>query len=251
MRGLRRAGLSRSRDAGVTVDATLFEAEIQALKRAHEVIQANDLTTEHYRRALQDLAQHYQRLIRETHRLIRHGDRSEAELSIANSRLQQLSAELEYKARHDSLTGTLNRSAIFERARDHLRNGPLALLLLDIDFFKHINDRYGHPAGDAVLKEFVERLALSLAGLGDIGRVGGEEFMVLLPELTLQEAAMTAESLRLCIAKQAFSCLPKHPMSASFGVSWHARHADFAQAYACVDAALYRAKNQGRNQISM
>lgn len=232
------------------VDVTLFDAEMQALGRAQAVLADHELPADHYRQALEDLAQHYRRLMRETHRLIRHGDRSEAELNIANARLQQLSAELDYKARHDSLTGTLNRSAIFELARQHLCQWPLALILLDIDFFKHINDRYGHPAGDSVLKEFVERLSHSLSGRGDIGRVGGEEFIVLLPQATLQEAVAVAEALRLRIAAQAFSCLPKHPMSASFGVGWNAQGTDFGQAYASVDAALYRAKHQGRNQTS-
>ena len=231
------------------MDAELFETEMQALSRAQATVAAKGLHAEHYRRALEDLVQHYRRLMRETHRLIRHGDRSEAELNAVNARLQQLSEELDYKARHDSLTGVLNRSAVFEVAQRHLLRRPLALILLDIDFFKQINDRHGHPAGDAVLKELVDRLADTLAGRGEIGRVGGEEFTILLPETALRESVSIAESIRGNIADHAFSCLPGHPVTASFGVGWNAAGSEFEQAYSSADAALYRAKNQGRNQV--
>ncbi len=231
------------------MDAELFEVEMQALSRAQAALDATGLPADHYRLALEDLSSHYRRLAREMHRLIRHGDRTEAELSAANSRLQQLSAELDYKARHDSLTGMLNRAAVFELAQDYLRKGPLALVLLDIDLFKQINDRYGHPAGDAVLKELVERLSDALAGRGDIGRVGGEEFTILLPDNIPEESLAIAESIRRRIADPAFSCLPGHSVTASFGVGWSPAGTDFAQAYANADAALYRAKNNGRNQV--
>lgn len=231
------------------MDAELFETEMQALNRAQAIAQASGLDVEQYRRALEDLTQQYRRLMRETHRLIRHGDRTEAELNAANAQLQRLSAELEYKARHDSLTGILNRSAVFELAQDYLQQGSLALILLDIDYFKHINDRHGHPAGDAVLKELAERLSGTLSARGDVGRVGGEEFTILLPETGLREALAIADDIRHSIAGRAFSCLPQERVTASFGVGWNTSGTEFEQAYSCADTALYRAKNQGRNQV--
>lgn len=231
-------------------DNDLFEAELAALTRAQNVLSADRHDVAEYRDALQDLAKHYHRLIRETRRLIQHGDRTEAELNQANATLQQLSARLEYQARHDALTGILNRGAIFERARHHLAHGPLSLITLDVDFFKRINDSYGHPAGDAVLQELVERLATTLNGCGDIGRIGGEEFTVLLPETALEDCAEIAEDIRRSICTQTFSCLPSHPVTASLGICWNAAGTDFKLAYARADAALYRAKNQGRNTVS-
>lgn len=233
------------------MDAELFETEMQALGRAQAVVEATGLEVEQYRGALKDLMQQYRRLMRETHRLIRHGDRTEAELNSVNARLQQLSAELDYKARHDSLTGILNRSAVFDLAQRHLRKGPLALILLDIDFFKHINDRYGHPAGDAVLKELAERLCGTLAGQGEVGRVGGEEFTILLPDTALDDATAVAESIRRSIADTAFASLPGHAITASFGVGWNDSGTEFEIAYSCADAALYRAKNEGRNRVCL
>jgi len=220
-----------------------------ALSRARAVLTETDLDTGKYRHALQDLVQHYQRLMRETHRLIRHGDRTEAELNAVNAKLQQLSAELDYKARHDNLTGSLNRGAVFEQAQRYLDESSLSLIMLDIDFFKRINDTFGHPTGDAVLQELVERLSFALKGRGNIGRVGGEEFTILLPDTALEESVSIAETIRQDVAGRAFSSLPSHPVTASFGVSWSAPGTRFEQAYSTADAALYRAKSQGRNRV--
>lgn len=232
------------------MDTELFKDELAALKRAQSVLEYADAEPSIYRQGLEELVQHYQRLMRETHRLIRHGDRTEAELTAVNARLQRLSAELDYKARHDPLTGTLNRAAIFDKAQRYLQEGSLSLILLDIDFFKRVNDSFGHPVGDEVLRELVERLNGVVAGRGEVGRVGGEEFTILLPHTPLRESADIAENIRHDIAARAFSCLPAHPVTASFGVSWSAPGTDFEVAYADTDAALYRAKNQGRNQVA-
>lgn len=232
------------------VDTELFEAEMAALTSAQEAAAATNLDAGQYRHALTDLVQHFQRLMRETHRLIRHGDRTEAELNTVNAKLRQLSAELDYKARYDNLTGTLNRGAVFEQAQHYLQEISLSVIILDIDFFKRINDTFGHPTGDAVICELVERLFSTLAGRGDIGRVGGEEFTILLPDTALQESISIAESIRQQIAGKTFSCLPSsHPVTASFGVSWSAPGTAFDLAYSNTDTALYRAKNQGRNQV--
>lgn len=231
-------------------DADLFEAEMAAVSRAQATMETAGLDASEYQHALRDLIQHYNRLMRETHRLIRHGDRTEAELTAANAKLQRLGAELDYKARHDHLTSTLNRRAVFELARHYLSDTCLALILLDIDFFKQINDTFGHPKGDEVICELVERLSATLSDRFDIGRVGGEEFTILLPGMNLGDARSVADSIRQHISGRAFFCLPSHPVTASFGISWSAAGTDFGLAYSNADTALYRAKNQGRNQVA-
>lgn len=231
------------------VDTLLFEAETRALERAQAALATEYAEPTLYRDALGDLIRHYGRLMRETHRLIKHGDRTEAELNSLNAKLQQLSDELDYKARHDSLTGILNRSAIFELAQHYLARDSMSLILLDIDFFKCINDTYGHPAGDRVLQELVKRLSETLASRGEVGRVGGEEFTILLPGTPLQTSVAIAESIRLGIANETFPHVQSH-MTASFGVSFNPPGTPFETAYADADAALYRSKNQGRNQVN-
>jgi len=227
----------------------LFEAETAVLANANDVLASTAVSADEYRTALKELVQGYGQLMRESRRLIARSDRTERELNLLNSRLKQLSDELDYKARHDNLTGALNRGAVFELAHRFLEDSSLSLIVLDIDFFKRINDEFGHPAGDAVIRELVNRLRKSLDGKGEIGRVGGEEFTVLLRNVSLDEAVQLAEKVRLTIAGELFSCLPSRPVTASFGVSWSKAGSDFEDAYARADAALYQAKHGGRNRV--
>ncbi|MBV8604210.1 MAG: GGDEF domain-containing protein [Pelomonas sp.] len=227
----------------------LFEQESAALERAQRARHDATLTSAQYRDALADLVGHFERLMRESRRLIRRSDREERELNVLNDELQSLAAQLEYKARHDSLTGALNRGAIFERAAVHLERGPLALVVLDIDFFKSINDEYGHPAGDAVICEVVARLRSAVPPDAEIGRVGGEEFSILLPGTDFEAALARAEQMRQVIAGRPFDCLPGRIVTASFGTSWTGARGAFGDAYARADEALFEAKRGGRNQV--
>ncbi|MBA4217368.1 MAG: GGDEF domain-containing protein [Proteobacteria bacterium] len=227
----------------------LFDQEAAALERALRARDDPALSAAQCRDALGELIVHFERLMRESRRLIRRSDREERELNELNGELHRLAAQLEYKARHDSLTGALNRGAIFDRAGRLLECGPLALVVLDIDFFKSINDEFGHPAGDAVICEVVNRLRGAVPGAAEIGRVGGEEFSILLPDADFDAALQSAEAMRQAIAGQPFDCLPGRVVTASFGVSRTARHGDFGDAYARADEALFEAKRGGRNQV--
>jgi diguanylate cyclase (GGDEF)-like protein len=230
-------------------DGDLFEAEAQALERANSVLASGTEDLARYRAALEELVQNFGQLMRQSRRLISRSDRTERELNQVNSKLKQLSDELDYKARHDNLTGALNRGAVFERARHILASSALSLVVLDIDFFKRINDEFGHPTGDAVIRELVERLNKVLGKAGTIGRVGGEEFSILLDGMGLDDAVAMAEKMRASIAAELFSGLPSRPVTSSFGVSWSEAGGDFEDVYARADEALYRAKRGGRNCV--
>lgn len=230
-------------------EVDLFAAEAQALQRANDVLAATQPEPARYRAALEELVQHYGQLMRQSRRLISRSDRTERELNLLNARLKQLSDELDYKARHDNLTGVLNRGAVFERAHQILEKSAMSLIVLDIDFFKRINDEFGHPAGDAVIRELVARLRAALGEMGVIGRVGGEEFTILLPGWALEQAVVLAGRLRLSIAAERFSCLPARPVTSSFGVAWAEGGDAFEAAYARADQALYQAKRGGRNRV--
>ena len=231
------------------VKPDLFDVETTTLELARKVLDTDDLRAESYRAALGNLAKGYDRMLREMRRLIRHSDRAEREMNELNTQLQHLTEQLEYKAKHDALTGVFNRGAIFDRAANHLKNAPLSLILLDIDLFKSINDQFGHPAGDAVLRELTERLLATLNGSGEVGRVGGEEFVILLSDYTIADALALAEKLRSTIADRLFASLPKRYVTASFGVSRSDTGGRFEDAYALADEALYDAKRSGRNQV--
>jgi diguanylate cyclase (GGDEF)-like protein len=227
----------------------LFESEESALRAAAEVHAQDQLDAANYREALGALIDQFRRLVRETRRVIVHSDRQERELSTLNAKLRQLAAELDYKAKHDPLTGAFNRRAVIERTEAHLRACATALIVLDIDHFKRINDEYGHPAGDAVIVELVARLRATVSEDAEIGRVGGEEFTVVLPGMDLRAAAALAERMRAKVADTPFATPAGRVVTASFGVSYTPAGGTFDDAYGDADSALYKAKRGGRNSV--
>lgn len=169
--------------------------------------------------------------------------------------LRRLLVRIEALLLSDALTGTLNRRAIEQQLltlQAQLRRGePHALVMVDIDNFKRINDSLGHAAGDAALQHVAQVLRSGLRELDHLGRVGGEEFCVLLPQTDLGAAALVAERLRQCVREQAFVWQGSRLMlSASFGVA-AGRPQDGAgmAALALADAQLYRAKAEGRDRV--
>lgn len=199
--------------------------------------------------ALGDLLAAYERLLRETRRLVRRSDRAELEMTLLNQRLQDLATELEYRATHDPLTGVLNRAAIIERVNQHARQQDLALIVLDIDHFKRINDSFGHPVGDTVILGVVDCLKAVMPPDAQIGRVGGEEFTVLLAQREAPASEQVAQAMRKAIETREFGLPDGSQITASFGVSQLPRGGCFDDAYGLADEALYVAKRGGRNQV--
>ncbi len=168
----------------------------------------------------------------------------------------RLLAELRHKARHDSLTGLLNRRAMEEAIDKQMQRGrrtgeTLSLLMLDLDHFKSINDSLGHSVGDLVLQEVATILQAHVRKIDHIARVGGEEFLVLMPGASLDTARLAAERLR----EQLAADLPQlHEASVSLSVSigiaqWTDQTEDMSRLLVRVDTALYQAKAQGRNCV--
>jgi diguanylate cyclase (GGDEF)-like protein len=164
--------------------------------------------------------------------------------------------ELAELAIRDSLTGLLNRAAIFdllekEIDRAHRGNGLLAIVLADLDHFKEVNDRYGHPVGDAVLAAFSRRVERILRVYDGFGRYGGEEFLILISGIEQIELLDRLEELRESIAAEPFLS-NGHTLSltCSFGITM-LRPSDHSSAALIerVDAALYQAKRSGRNCV--
>ncbi|MFZ2217229.1 MAG: GGDEF domain-containing protein [Rhodoferax sp.] len=166
---------------------------------------------------------------------------------------ERLRAELEHLATRDSLTGALNRRQMKESfetelLRCHRQHRGMGLLLIDLDHFKTINDTYGHQTGDQVLVDFVAGLNGLLRQSDQVARFGGEEFAVLLPDTSPQEALAAAERIRAACAapKNGPSC------TVSLGVTHNLADTDTLDTMlARADAALYRAKAKGRNQVEV
>jgi diguanylate cyclase (GGDEF)-like protein len=165
-------------------------------------------------------------------------------------------AELTRQATTDSMTGIANRRHFMERGNDEIERArryhlPLTLLLLDIDHFKQINDRFGHPAGDKLLQVVAQACQSNARNVDLPGRLGGEEFALLMPETSAIAARLAAERLRRAIADipPALSGVP-HQVTASFGIAaLNAHDHSMDDLVARADAALYRAKNGGRNRV--
>lgn len=168
--------------------------------------------------------------------------------------------ELEYQASTDALTGLANRHAFMTRAEQELARakrygGELSLLMADIDFFKKVNDTYGHQAGDIVLKELADVFLLALRDIDFAARFGGEEFVVLLPGTNAENALKTAERLRVLVG-DAKVALPQGGMvklTVSIGVASYAAFANdsLEKLIYEADKALYAAKEAGRNKVCM
>lgn len=183
------------------------------------------------------------------------GGRAVIGLSTDITELHELKEELQRQARTDGLTGLANRRYFqecaqveFERSRRYQR--ALSLIAVDIDHFKDINDRHGHPVGDRVLCTLTQCIQESLRGNDVFARTGGEEFCILLPETQVSAAVELAERLRahlgMCVVLNDLDVR----VSASFGVTsldeWDER---FDQVFARADRALYAAKAQGRDRV--
>ena len=158
----------------------------------------------------------------------------------------------------DGLTGLHNRrymeshlGKLVEQAGS--RGKPLAVLVLDIDFFKSINDNHGHDCGDDVLREFAIRVRKSIRGIDLACRMGGEEFVVVMPETDMAVAATVAERLRRKIAAEPFPIeqgQKQIDVTISIGIAaLESSHDNAAQLLKRADQALYRAKRDGRNRV--
>lgn len=163
---------------------------------------------------------------------------------------------LEKQAYTDYLTGLNNRRSFIEKTEIELyrkeRYGrELSLIMFDIDYFKLINDKYGHNVGDLVLKEIANICRLVLREIDIIGRIGGEEFAILLPETGIKEAVMVAERLRIAIENAKVLAFDKEiKFAASFGVTvTNNSNKTINELLNQADTALYKAKNSGRNKV--
>ena len=160
----------------------------------------------------------------------------------------------QHRALHDPLTGLANRLAFDERTHQEVarweRYGtPLSLLVLDIDFFKRVNDNYGHKSGDMVLKTVSQLLGKLLRETDFLARFGGEEFVALLPETDLAAAHPVAEKLRAGVAECGFHFQGQAvPITISIGICQFRAGDSAEQVFERADAALYRAKEGGRNR---
>lgn len=180
------------------------------------------------------------------------------EVQEAESKIKELEAKLQHMSelvREDQLTGTLNRRGlddVFEResARADRRNTPLCVALLDLDNFKRLNDTYGHLAGDNALRHLAKVVKATLRSMDVIARFGGEEFLIILPETSIEAAELTMTRLQRELTKHFFMHdNEKLLITFSAGVALRLPNEDQTSMLARVDRAMYKAKQTGKNRV--
>jgi diguanylate cyclase len=169
--------------------------------------------------------------------------------------LKKAHARIEELAQVDELTGLLNRRYIMRSLNEELARAqrvgiPCAVAIIDLDLFKRINDQFGHPVGDEVLRTFAITLSANVRAIDRLGRYGGEEFLLILPDTPCDQAVRTLDRLRSIVSEVDWTILSgMMNVTMSAGVSEVRREDSAEDILARADAALYRAKDAGRNQV--
>ena len=240
-------------------DFSLFAEEEAAIAEGERML----VKLEEVAEGVRSLMRAYRRSDREQRRLVRLSDRVQDELRSLNARLEAevkareaLAVQLELLAATDELTGAASRRRFMEVAGHYgllwtRQRDPMSVVMVDLDHFKEINDQFGHAAGDQVLREFVDCVGDLLRESDLVGRLGGEEFAILLPGAGLDEAVMTAERLRAVVEMLRVDWNGSQvEVTASFGVAAFELPDDtLDQVLSRADRALYNAKSGGRNRI--
>lgn len=179
----------------------------------------------------------------------------------AHAARSELLSRMRYQAHHDSLTGVLSRNGFVQASNLLLQRlaherGSLAVLMLDLDHFKRVNDSHGHATGDLLLCEFSRTVVHTLRPQDVFGRIGGEEFAVVLPHISAQDAATIAERLCLAVRSGTFQTLRNEPLPAtvSIGIVHVAQlspHEPIENLLRDADVALYQAKSRGRDRVML
>jgi diguanylate cyclase (GGDEF)-like protein len=195
----------------------------------------------------------YQLLQRRSFLKLMHERNTREALQTQIAQRTKMEEKLLYQAHTDELTGTHNRRHFLQLGRDEISRSlrydrPLSLLLLDLDHFKAINDRFGHDTGDEVLRRFSRLCRRTLREPDILGRLGGEEFAIIIPEESLQGAIPTAERLRAAVENE-FIDTP-YGLTISIGVT-EIKEDDtsISELLKRADAMMYEAKHRGRNQV--
>jgi diguanylate cyclase len=206
---------------------------------------------------LKELVEH---LVRESQKMAGRTEYVGVRMRESADKIETLERNLESALRDatmDGLTGVANRksfdAAIRRLAGDAMNSGDdLALLMIDIDHFKSVNDTWGHQIGDAVLRHVAKTLQQSVRGQDHVARYGGEEFAVILPHTNASSAVLVGENIRHLLGREPLLLdisPPMNPITASIGVSCYEPGDPLAEWVGRSDAALYRAKREGRNCV--
>lgn len=233
-------------------DSDLFSEENAMVKKIAHAIVDHSLTVHDARLQLSALLSNYEKLLRQTKQLIKLSDSKARQLQQVNLKLKVLSDEFEFQSKHDALTGLINKGQITYLLQSHLATCDFVLLLFDLDFFKKINDEYGHIVGDHVLRGVADLVKSHMTESDYAGRFGGDEFLIIFNHVGIDEASNKAEALRTLIAVSALELdgVTIH-VTVSMGLTLCRKMEQFTDVYVRADQSLYLAKSLGRNRVTV
>jgi diguanylate cyclase (GGDEF)-like protein len=239
--------------AGHPLRQALADLYTEFQEQLHQIERITRIADHYYsatREANLSLTERYRKQLRQLEKIVRISDHYQLMLRDLNTALKEASTK-------DALTGIGNRrmtmdSLKAETARAERLHRPLTLALADIDHFKSINDTYGHDAGDKVLIEIAHVIAAHIRDYDVCGRWGGEEFLIIMPEVSVPNGALIVERLRtticelnICLGEQSIK------LSASFGIAEYRPGESISETIKRADAALFAAKRAGRNRCEI
>ena len=252
----------RNREKKISNTARIYERESQLLEKSTQIQADAFISRTELSKEFVELSNEYAKLLRQTIKITRIGDSNQRKLFLANEQIEKQKKELsiaykkmEMLARTDPLTQLSNRRDFLEKFQHEIirfeRSGkPFSVVLGDIDDFKSVNDRYGHDCGDFVLVAIAQIFKSMIRKQDTVGRWGGEEFILLLPEAPLKGGETVAEGIRKRIAGEAFS-YKEHQLSITitFGVCEYSAVLDIDTCIKRADEALYTGKHRGKNCV--
>lgn len=223
------------------------------LQRSVEIMDGEQSTPPEIQTMVIDLRQQTLVMQQSIRSLGQHLQTSQSEIETLQQQLQQARSQ----AITDPLTGLLNRRGFEMRAEktmDASQQTPISAIMLDIDHFKRVNDTYGHLFGDKVIKILAEVVKAQVGSQGIAARLGGEEFGVLLPNVTIETAATIAENIRRAMEHGKISSKQKQEslttVTVSLGIAQRLQEENYTNLLDRADQALYHSKQNGRNQVS-
>tara|TARA_B100001939_G_C16921885_1_gene609784 strand:+ start:1142 stop:1879 length:738 start_codon:yes stop_codon:yes gene_type:complete len=236
---------------------SLYAEEEKIISRANEFIGLEEINNvQQLQTEYKSLLDNYKKLFKQSKRLIRMSDKMEAELAITKAELEKYSKKLQMQATTDTLTGLANRRKITELLKEEIKkleednNNNFNIIMLDIDFFKKVNDNYGHPMGDEVIKKVSNHMQDKVGSEGVVGRFGGEEFLTILYNNNIQEAALLANQIRSDIESKKIEFEGKQiSVTVSMGIACSSETVVYQELLNKADERLYKAKENGRNQV--
>lgn len=236
---------------------SLYAEEEKIISKANEFISLEDINNvQKIQAEYKNLLDNYKKLFKQSKRLIRMSDKMEAELAITKAELEKYSKKLKMQATTDTLTGLANRRKITELLKEEIKKleednyNNFNIIMLDIDFFKKVNDNYGHPMGDEVIKKVSNHMQDKVSSEGVVGRFGGEEFLTILYNNDIQEAALLANQIRSDIESKKIEFEGKQiSVTVSMGIACSSETAIYQELLNKADERLYKAKENGRNQV--